>query len=224
MEKITVAIGDVHGCLDQLKALVGHVRTEFPDNEIQWIFVGDYIDRGPDSRGVIQFVNELPNTIALKGNHEDMLTTAWRSSDGYRQAQWDHEYGKITCKSFDVEQCGDIPMSYIRWMEERPYYHQDSMGRVFVHAGIQRNLPLSMTAQSKQYMIWARHEFMLDPDPSVFVIHGHTPVFGGPDLHHNRVNIDTGCVYGGLLTAAVFGSNSIKPSHFIFHTGAVQRT
>jgi serine/threonine protein phosphatase 1 len=215
---ITLAIGDVHGELTKLKQLIAVARDKAPRIS-KVVFIGDYIDRGEDSKGVIDYVRSLPNAIALKGNHEDMLVHAYRGQD-YQQYQWDHAYGHITCQSFGVANCWDIPVEYIRWMEDLPYFHNDGL-RTFVHAGIQRGVSLSMTAQSKEYMIWARNEFLLDTDPAGgFVVHGHTPrVDKCPDLYPNRVNIDNGAVFGASLCGVLFDDIQDTPTHAIWSDG-----
>lgn len=216
--KLTVAIGDVHGELDKLKALLQACKEHLARADVQYIFLGDYIDRGPDSKGVIDLVREM-NAITLVGNHETMLLEAIDGGN-LLQYQWDHSYGKITTYSFGVETCLGIPVEYTTWMRSLPYFHNDSL-RTFVHAGIQRWRPILESTQSKDYMTWARDEFMNDPSlEGGFVVHGHTPRPGcPPDLRENRLNLDTGACFGGLLSAAVFDGKKPGPTHFIQHTG-----
>jgi serine/threonine protein phosphatase 1 len=219
----TLAIGDVHGCLDQLKALIAAYEKNFPGEETRYVFIGDYIDRGPDSKGVLDFsrrMKEKGETIRLMGNHEKMLWEAY-FGDTHSQYQWTASYGD-TMDSFGVQEIYDIPRSYIEEMMNLPYFFNDGL-RTFVHAGIQRSLRLSMDTQNKDYMVWARDEFMMDMRPNGgFVVHGHTPLRSDwPDLHHNRLNLDTACVFGGVLTGAVFNDVDNKPTHFINHHGLV---
>lgn len=223
---LTVAIGDIHGCLKELEQLVERVQKNFSD-PIQWITIGDYVDRGPDSKGVIDFVRNL-KAIALKGNHEDMLVKAYRGAP-YQRYEWDQSYGRLTTPSFGVTKLEDIPLEYILWMERLPYFHIEypagDMQRVFVHAGIQRRYPVTMQSQNRDYMIWARDEFLLDERmDGGYVVHGHTPVchlVGVTNRCSNRVNLDLGCCFGGLLTAAVFQCNRAQPVYTVSHTGKV---
>ena len=130
-------------------------------------------------------------------------------------------YGEVTCASFGVTRVKEIPQSYIEWMSRLPYYHQDGL-RTFVHAGIDRRVA-DMKLQLQQTMVWIRERFLLDrARRGGFVVHGHTPVDGTlPELLSNRLNLDTGAVYGGFLCAAVFGDRDTKPTHYITHTGLV---
>jgi serine/threonine protein phosphatase 1 len=218
---IIVAIGDTHGELAKLTALMGHVR-EFLGPEAArtalFVFLGDYVDRGPDSKGVIDYVRALPNYVALVGNHETMLVDAYISGD---DADWMAEYGAVTCASFGVKHLKEIPQSYVAWMCTLPYYHQDGR-RTFVHAGIDRRIG-DMTLQLEKTMVWIRERFLLDRTRrGGFVVHGHTPVDGSlPELSSNRLNLDTGAVYGGYLSAAIFDDRDEKPTHYITHTGVV---
>jgi len=220
---ITVAIGDTHGELAKLAALVEHVREFLGSAGAQrarFVFLGDYVDRGPDSRGVIDYVRALPNCVALLGNHETMLMKAYVDEE---DADWMEQYGEATCASFGVTHVKQIPRSYIAWMCTLPYYHQDRL-RTFVHAGIDRRVA-DMTLQLEQTMVWIRDRFLLDRSRrGGFVVHGHTPVFGAtPELCSNRLNLDTGAVYGGFLSAAIFDDRDERPTHYVTHTGVVAK-
>lgn len=220
----TLAIGDVHGCLDELKALVEHFNKSFDDTvEKRIVFIGDYIDRGADSKGVIDYIQELEklmSVIALMGNHEQMIVDAY-FGDNHDEYEWTASYDH-TLKSFGVESVSEIPKAYIQWMADRPYFRNDGL-RTYVHAGIQRSLRLSMETQNPSYMIWARDEFMYDMrKDGGFVVHGHTPQFDPwPDFRGNRLNLDTAAVFGNVLTGAVFDDVNAYPTHFINHQGKV---
>lgn len=200
------AIGDVHGCLDQLQQLLEHVKKHQPE---QYIFIGDYVDRGPQIKEVVQFIIDFQkqnNVITLMGNHEDMLL----------QGMHDHQT--------DVSYQGRILPEHLIWFRELPIYHIDDQGRVYVHAGINRGLP--MKHQSRSYMLWARDEFYFDNrSDGRFVVHGHTPLMlPFPDLKENRVNLDTGCVFGYVMSAAIFEDDQIQPKYLINNLGKVLDT
>lgn len=205
----TVAIGDVHGCLDKLESLIEHVHSHYKEID-KYVFLGDYVDRGPDSKGVIDYIMHLQskvNVIALYGNHEQMLIDSLNS---YFKEDWNSsEYGMTTLPSFRVSCVSQLPMKYIKWIKSLPIIHKDE-DRVYVHAGINRSVPLN--EQSKNYNIWVRHEFLLDPrEEGGYVVHGHTPDLSGPDIKHNRTNLDTGSCFGGRLTAGIFQKGNPKP-------------
>jgi serine/threonine protein phosphatase 1 len=221
--KTTVAIGDTHGELTKLTSLMDHVRRFIGDAafaEASFVFLGDYVDRGPDSRGVIDYVRALGNCVALMGNHEDMLVDAYVSAAAAEG--WMSDYGDVTCGSFGVSHIREIPKFYVEWMSARPYYHHDGL-RTFVHAGIDRRVG-DIKEQPQQTLIWIRDRFLKDRSRrGGFVVHGHTPVTTGvPELCGNRLNLDTGAVYGGFLSAAVFDDTDEKPTHFVTHTGLVE--
>lgn len=218
----TLAIGDTHGECERLKKLVSVGLSYEPNDVTRIVFIGDYIDRGPDSKGVIDYVRKLSEdfeVIALMGNHEQMLWQAYYG-DNHDQYEWKASYGH-TCTSFGVEEIYDIPREYIDWMKERPYFFHDGL-RTFVHAGIQRTLDLNMRVQSPQYMVWARDEFMFDMRKAGgFVVHGHTPQFNPwPDHRGNRLNLDTAAVFGNDMTAAIFNDTDVRPTHFVNEHGA----
>ncbi|MGN7160622.1 metallophosphoesterase family protein [Sphingomonas sp. SAFR-052] len=217
---VVYAIGDVHGrldCLDDLLAQIdadparGHRRTML-------VFLGDLIDRGPDSRGVVDRVMALCAASAdvhcLCGNHEELLLTA---AEGARQALgvFARVGGRETLLSYGVSEeayeredlkgvqrliAEHVPVEHLHFLRNLP--DQLIVGDyVFVHAGIRPGVPLD--AQKSSDLRWIRSPF-LDHGGAYerFVIHGHT-VTGDPDIRANRIGIDTGAYRSGRLTALV---------------------
>ncbi|WP_162894979.1 metallophosphoesterase family protein [Rhizobium terrae] len=196
----TFAIGDIHGCLTELKDMLGHIHDQASAGHV--VFVGDYIDRGPESRGVLELVMAGPRKqgwrwTMLKGNHEDMMVRAYLHG-GAEMAMWMENGGYETLGSF----CGHVPDDVVRWCAELPAIHADEY-RIFVHAGVDEALPLD--GQREHDLIWKRFG---GGESGYFwgrhLCHGHTPLAGNPQTFDNRTNIDGGCVFGGELACAVF--------------------
>ena len=214
----TYALSDIHGCLTKLDGLVSRCRADAKDDVARFIFLGDYIDRGPDSRGVLDYLIDLQHrrpaeVTCLCGNHEDMALNA--IDDASQIAQWVvYNGGDKALRSFGVTHPSDIPARYVDWMRALGTHLDDGV-RFFVHAGINPVRPLDR--QTRHDMLWMREPFLSDPrEFGRFVVHGHTPLQGGcPDLRSNRVNIDTAAVLGGPLTAAVFHDNIPAPVGFL---------
>ena len=201
------AIGDIHGCAGELEALVAGLAPEPGDT---LLFVGDYIDRGPDSRGVIDLVMELATrsgltTVCLRGNHEDMCLAYLGRGGRYAEA-WMVNGGAATMRSYglDARTAGSeaalsFPLKHLQFLERLPLWHRTD-GFLVVHAGIRPDLPWDQ--QQEEDLLWIREDFILSPHalPETIVF-GHTPrrtVF----VHlPYKIGIDTGCVYGGALTA-----------------------
>jgi serine/threonine protein phosphatase 1 len=183
----TWVIPDIHGCAETLKTLI-----EFqvkPNKNDHLIFVGDYIDRGPDSKGVIDFIMSLQKNdykiTVLKGNHEDYCIKAWEddrrkksflgfSPKSNLQKEWERFGGKQTMESFGASRAREIPERYIRWMKELEYYLVlDKF--VVVHAGL--NFKIDDPFKDKRAMLWSR-DYNIDPEKIGFrrVVHGHLPV------------------------------------------------
>ena len=213
----TYASGDIHGCLNKLIELIGLCHADAGKRPIKFIFLGDYIDRGPDSQGVVDFLMSLqqdrPNdVICLMGNHEDMLLAALDAPDW--EENWLRNGGIQTLQSYGVATAADIPQHHIEWIHHLPKFHDDGL-RLFVHAGIRPDRPFDR--QDEHDLLWIREPFLSSTkDFGRFIVHGHTPLkTGRPDIRPNRLNLDTAAVYGGPLTSAVFDSASPAARGFL---------
>lgn len=214
------AIGDVHGRLDLLQAMHARIRDEIArDGLADWriIHLGDYVDRGPDSRGVIQFLIDASTgdrrNLALAGNHDvgflDFLKTPL--IDGL----FAHNGGAQTALSYgvrlDLASMAAVKTGHAALVEAIPREHlaflrglalsADFGDFFFCHAGVRPGVPLER--QARDDLVWIRGAFHnhLGLYEKV-VVHGHTPV-DEPEVLANRVNIDTGAVFSGTLTALV---------------------
>ena len=197
--QLTFAIGDIHGCLDQLRVLLREIETYAPAGRV--IFLGDLIDRGPDSRGVVEFVMAGPSKpgwtwLTLKGNHEEML---WGASSGESDVDWWlMNGGQETLVSYN----GVVPGRHLKWIKELPTILVERH-RIFVHAGIDETLPLEQ--QGDEIFLWIRRPE--DYSGEYFgkhLCHGHTPSMANPRTIGNRTNVDSGAVFSGVLSCAVF--------------------
>jgi serine/threonine protein phosphatase 1 len=213
-------IGDIHGCLDQLQRLVELCEQDAEFHRSKFIFLGDYIDRGSDSRGVIEFLMNLQKwspdeIICLRGNHEQLLLDALEGEDA--EINWLSNGGEATLRSYRASRAAELPSTHLNWIRSLPFFHDDGE-RYFVHAGVDPDRPLDQ--QRSRDLMWIRKPFLSsDKDFGRLIVHGHTPIQSGvPDQRLNRLNIDTGAVYGRSLTAAVFTNESLHPARFLFAT------
>jgi len=176
---------DIHGCRKTLESLFKQIR---PSKEDHLIFLGDYIDRGPDSKGTIDFVMNLQDekyqVTPLIGNHEQYFVEAyyearnrkkgWFSKKPPKFKAWMEHGGKEALESFGVKDLRKIPPEYIDWIEKCQYYLElDEY--VVVHAGL--NFHIDDPFQDKHSMLWIK-EFDIFPEKigNRKIIHGHTPV------------------------------------------------
>ena len=213
---LTFAIGDVHGCLDKLTRLLDRCRHHGGDRPHRWVFVGDYVDRGPDSRGVVEMLLRLQRkapkqVICLRGNHEAMMLEAAHTNE---EDLWLLNGGGETLASYGARGALDMPPAHLDWVAALPLSFDDGR-RLFVHAGVNPFLPLDR--QVERDILWIREPFLSsDRDFGRLIVHGHTPLSTGvPDLRANRLNIDTAAVFGGPLTAAVFDDQRTEPVAFL---------
>ncbi len=219
---VVYAIGDIHGeaaRLDRLHAaILADARSRDPRRKIA-VYLGDYVDRGPDSAGVIDRLlgDPLPGfeRVFLMGNHEEFLLHFLEVPRTW--GGWAINGGEATLASYDVdardfgtwsldtdalrtEFAARLPEPHRRFLEGLALWHCEG-DYLFVHAGVRPGRPLA--DQRRSDLLWIRDEFLnSDRDHGHIVVHGHTPS-DIPDVHHNRIGIDTGAVYGGKLTALV---------------------
>ncbi|MEL0436551.1 metallophosphoesterase family protein [Phycobacter sp. K97] len=218
------AIGDIHGQREMLEEALDLIAAD-GGPEARVVFLGDYVDRGPDCRGVLDLLIDGQaagkNWTCLMGNHDRMFSMFMedyprndaRLLVGYH---WLHDKigGVETLASYGVgvpegarihevhaEARAAVPEHHRAFLEGLPS-HCEEEALLFVHAGIRPGVPLSQ--QSEDDKIWIRQEFLNDPRQHPWlVVHGHTHV---PAAEHrgNRVNLDSGAGFGRPLTAAVF--------------------
>lgn len=216
---LTFAVGDIHGQKDKLLRLLAHCEDFKAKVKARFVFIGDYIDRGPDSNGVVDILIRLQQfnkeVICLRGNHEAALLEALDGGPSYRFLLMG---GDATLASYGVQKVRDIPAAHLEWMKGLPCYYEDDL-RLFVHAGVDLGRPLSK--QSENDLLWIREPFLSDRRQyNRLVIHGHTPQHSfEPEIKSNRVNVDTAAAYGGPITAAVFRDSSTYPFQFINSDG-----
>lgn len=215
------AVGDVHGCLDRLTALHEAIATDLaarPVDETLLIHVGDFIDRGPDSAGVIERLLhpilglERVRVVNLMGNHEAMFLDALGGSARAAET-WLGNGGPATLASWGVpmsappgEWAAQMPPAHLQFISGLELSHTEG-DYFFVHAGIRPGVPLAQQRISD--LLWIREPFLSWSDalPCV-VVHGHTP---GPlpVVRPNRIGIDTGAVMGGRLTCVALEADTL---------------
>jgi serine/threonine protein phosphatase 1 len=220
------AIGDVHGRADLLQSLLTVIDVDLarstPERSIQ-VFLGDYVDRGPDSRAVLDLLIERSKThetVCLKGNHEIFLLEVLK--EPARLQEWRHYGGLLTLVSYGItptmnpsgEQQVELieglkralPPEHLAFLQQLP--SSFTCGDFFfVHAGVKPGVPLER--QRDEDMLWIREEFLASEERfSKYIVHGHTPV-SVPDIRLNRINIDTGAYATGNLTLLTIQGDSL---------------
>jgi serine/threonine protein phosphatase 1 len=214
------AIGDIHGCADRLFALHDAIADDLarrPVAEPLLLHIGDYIDRGPDSAGVIARLAAGPPvagvpTVNLLGNHEQTMIDAL-SGDRAAGTDWLYQGGRTALESWGVDPesaretwPAGVPAAHLAFVRALTLSHREG-GYLFVHAGIRPGVPIE--AQAREDLLRIRQPFLFtDADLGAVIVHGHTPV-KAPVVRHNRIAIDTGAVFDGPLTCAVLEGNRI---------------
>lgn len=198
MPERTFVIGDIHGCAATLRRLVEDVLRPLGQDRIY--LLGDLIDRGPDSKGVLDFIFELRerglSVNSVRGNHEEMLLHA--GEDHYYQELWLSNGGLATLESFQADGPGDIPHLYRSFLESLPLYILlDNF--VIVHAGLNFDPPTPFADTSA--MLWTRSSFVdRQRIGGRRLISGHTPVTRSQleaSLNSDKIMLDNGCVFEG---------------------------
>jgi len=216
MKPRTFVIGDIHGCAATLRRLVDGTLRPIPDDHIY--LLGDLIDRGPDSKGVLDFIFELRgrglSVSSVRGNYEEMCLQA--GDDQYYLALWAANGGLATLESFQADGPGDIPHRYRAFLGSLPHYIllEDF---VIVHAGLNFDLPGPFDDTSA--MLWTRSPFVdRQRIGGRRLICGHTPVprtLLEASLDSSKIMLDNGCVFGerlemGCLAALELESMTVR--------------
>ncbi len=199
MEKF-FAIGDIHGCFDKLCALLDKINIDFANDTL--IFLGDYIDRGPDSFHVVDYLINMKKkhnkVVFLKGNHEEMLLNYIAGYDRYLYLT---NGGQQTLESYMARpynsKIGPIPAEHLDFFKSLALFYETNE-YLFVHAGLKEKV--NIEDQETDDLLWIRRSFIkTDYDFGKRVVFGHTP-FPDPLVEPNKIGIDTGAVFGNKLT------------------------
>lgn len=207
------AIGDVHGCADKLKTLHDAIRADLKENPTSGaclVHLGDFIDRGPDSAGALELAmgfSACP-VVNLRGNHEDTLLAAL-DGDSPSATDWMYYGGTQALASWGLDPAAPreswatgIPAAHVAFLRSLRLHHRVGP-YLFVHAGIRPGVPFE--EQKPEDLMRIRGAFLdSEADHGMIVVHGHTPVREREaDLRENRINLDTGAVFGGPLTCGI---------------------
>jgi serine/threonine protein phosphatase 1 len=190
------AVGDIHGCRGKLERLMEIIDWR-PENREELVFLGDYIDRGPDSFGVVEAVLELKNryrdrVILLKGNHEHMFINF---ITGRENLALTANGVALTMRSYHNN--SPFPVTHLDFYQSLQLYYETDE-HIFVHAGLRPGVPLA--EQNETDFLWIREVFLdSEYDFGKTVVFGHTP-FRQPFIIPGRAGLDTGAVFGGHLT------------------------
>jgi serine/threonine protein phosphatase 1 len=196
------AVSDIHGCPHTFTALLDTIACSRAD---ELYLLGDYVDRGPDSKGVIDAIFDMQKAgyavYCLRGNHEDLVLQA-AAGDYTGLERWLLTDGKDTMDSFGVDNCADIPAGYLQWMAGLPYFLEvDAF--ILVHGGLDFSTADPLVPTDR--MAWMRSwygDIRYDWLGGRFIVHGHTPMphydIERQLFHfdqHRYIDIDAGCVF-----------------------------
>ncbi len=227
----TYAIGDIHGHIELLREVHSWIAADQAKHgAAPIVHVGDLVDRGPDCRGVVEYlrtgVEAGQDWVVLKGNHDRMFANYIRDINYHDPClRTDLSYlhpkigGAATLESYGVKNAADrplapvhaeavaaVPEAHLQFLESRSTYYQRG-GVIYVHAGIRPGIPIEQ--QTEDDLVWIRKGFLEDTrDFGALIVHGHTAL-DAPMHYGNRVNIDSSAAYGGPLTAVVLEGREV---------------
>jgi serine/threonine protein phosphatase 1 len=206
-----LCIGDVHGCAAELEVLLGAIAPARAD---RLVFLGDYVDRGAESRATVELLLELreklPRAVFLRGNHEEMML-AYLGFGGDGAEIFLRAGGAATLASYDVDVRGReappadevrrrLPPAHLEFLSEGLRLHHEDGPYLFVHAGVRPGRPLAR--QEPRDLLWIREEFLTaEHGLAQTVVFGHTPLREVWFQPLRKIGLDTGCVFGGRLSA-----------------------
>ncbi len=214
------AIGDIHGCDAQLANLYEIIAEDLahrPVDEPVLLHIGDYVDRGADTAGVLRrLLRGSPvagmTVVNLVGNHDETLLNAL-SGDRPAATDWLFAGGRPALESYGIDPDSpreswpeNVPPDHLNFLRNLTLTHREG-GYFFVHGGIRPGVPLEQ--QAREDLLRMRQPFLYsEADFGAVVVHGHTPV-KEPVVRHNRVAIDTGAVFGGKMTCLVLEGETL---------------
>ncbi len=214
------AIGDIHGCAIQLANLHAKIEEDLAARPIAsalLLHVGDYVDRGVDTKGVIDRLagaSPVPGTemVNLMGNHENTMIDAL-SGERAAATDWLFAGGRPSLTSYGGDPDSPretwrahVPDSHMAFLKNLKLMHREG-GYAFVHGGVRPGVPLE--EQARDDLLRMRQPFLYsEMNFGAVVVHGHSPV-KAPVIRHNRIAIDTGAVFGGEMTCLVLEADQL---------------
>jgi serine/threonine protein phosphatase 1 len=200
---LTYVIPDIHGRADLLRDGFAGIMQHARGQTGTIVALGDYVDKGPDSKEVIGLLRRGPATgwllVALKGNHDAMMVAALR--DPSKMAWWLERGGDMVIQSYGGDS-SNVPTADIEWLDGLRSMHVDRH-RIYVHAGLDPDVPLDR--QTERTLLWKRYpEGFASGFGGYHVVHGHDSFPDGPKLYEGRTNLDTRAWRTGRLMIAVF--------------------
>lgn len=216
-DPLLFAVGDVHGMGGLFEGMLDAIAGEADrlGRPATVVFLGDVVNRGPDTRKVIERLTRGPSRacdrwVTLMGNHEVLMLEALSGDDVAAFERWLRRGGIATLKSYGLSRremtrskaLKAVDGAHLAFLQALPVWHL--AGDVLcVHAGVKPNVPLER--QDPHNLVTIRGRFLTKPHGLPYtVVHGHTPTGGLPEVAGHRINVDTGAVHSGILTAAVF--------------------
>lgn len=204
------AISDIHGCYSQFMALLE--KIQFSDDDFLFL-LGDYIDRGPDSKKILDFVIKSPSHVkCLMGNHEEMMVMAYKDPEN-NEDWWIGNGGDAALKSFGKSSATKIPKKYITLIEKMPLFARYK-NFILSHAGVNTNSKKDMfrnTTTNRAFVLWNRN-VKEDKRGKIRIVVGHTPVSLSEaklSAKTGKIMIDGGCSMGGKLIAYCLDTDEI---------------
>jgi serine/threonine protein phosphatase 1 len=199
----TYVVPDIHGRADLLRDAFGYIGEHASGRTRTIVVLGDYVDKGPDSKAVIDFLRSGPTPawplILLKGNHDAMMVAALR--DMSEMPGWLARGGDAVLESYGGDP-SKVPAADIEWLDRLALMHIDRF-RIYVHAGLDPEVPLDQ--QTEKTLLWKRYPEGFGLGYGIrHVVHGHDSFSDGPKLYEGRTNLDTRAWRTGRLVIAIF--------------------
>jgi serine/threonine protein phosphatase 1 len=219
------SIGDVHGCLDHLVRALEWCANDARNDGVkaEVILLGDFVDKGPDTSGVVRLLMAGSNyenleLVPIKGNHDHLLHSIWHDPSYHLTGSWWENGGQQTLMSYGWDPLQDripgdirdiVPREHIEFLEQLPVmYETDDL--FFVHAGLNHKRPVD--DQIEHDLLWIRGPFLLEcHDFGKPVVHGHAPDTNNPFVSDYRISLDAGCYGTGKLAIACFDPGERVP-------------